>query len=254
MNSGADAVGEGLCWGADSHPLRRGGRAGLVSLPSLEEGLAWDAAPQGVGEGRGDAGSPPPIVGEGAGWGPWGKGGPGRRRRPRWQSSRPGSARWRPLPRRSLPVPVPPAVPPSPAAAAAAAAAAPAPAPPPHSGARSRQRPRPAAAAAAPSAAIRHPKLSSARASRGLGGGGAGAARGRHAAAPGAGPSSAVARPGLGDGRPEESSEWRRRHKLRCSWRALLRTLLLPRSTSQPSCHWSLLGASHIFFCMIPTS
>lgn len=49
--SSLEAAGEGQCWGADSHPPRRGGGAGPASLPPVGEGLVWDAVPQGAGEG-----------------------------------------------------------------------------------------------------------------------------------------------------------------------------------------------------------
>ena len=128
-----------------------------MASPSVGEGPAWDAPlpPGRVGGCRGgDPGSRSPAVGEGAGWGPWGEGPARRRRRPPWQSSRPGSARWRPLPpevtaragpsrrpalcRRHRSRPSPPPPPRTLCARERGAASAPAPPPPPPP-----QRPRP---------------------------------------------------------------------------------------------------------------
>lgn len=170
--------GGGAGRGADSHPRRSGGGAGPASLASAGE------VPVGPGgEGRAEPG------GGREGRAGWGRGGParargrGRRGRCLWQSSRPGSVRRRPLhpevtaragPSRR------------PALSRRRRLSRPG-SPTPRSGARSRQRPRRRRRHSACHSVLetfQRPRLWD-----------SGAARGRRAAAPGAGPCSAAAGP-----------------------------------------------------------
>ncbi|KAM9085054.1 uncharacterized protein AAG666_015944 [Megaptera novaeangliae] len=126
-----------------------------------------------------------PSKEQGAGWGPWGEGPARRRRRPPWQSSRPGSACWRPLPPEVTALAGPscrPALcrrhrsrpsPPHPPALSALGSEVP-PAPPRRR--RRRRRRRRALGRHSTSETFQRPRLSGTRLRRG--GGGPGAARG----------------------------------------------------------------------------
>ncbi|XP_053747355.1 translation initiation factor IF-2-like [Panthera pardus] len=224
-------------------------QVGMMSW--LRGGAEWTRAPLPRPWGRGRAGGvgarsppPPPPPGALALGGGAGRGGGGG---PPWQSSRPGSARWRPFPRpggghcpcRSLPPsrplspPPPPPLPPQPPPLSALGSEEP-PAPPP------RRRRRSALGRHSAPETFQRPRLSGTR------GGGAGAARGRREAAPGRrallgrGTARARRRPAAG-----RLGARRRRHKLRCrrrgrSWRPvgslsdrMLGSSLVPRSTHE---------------------